>query len=130
MDTARAQVSKSSERSIEQTHGEPGTKVTLPTGENISKYQQLRRVHIPGFPATTERLPEGIETEDIIKQWPNHLVRISGTHITLSNQCLSLESCLGRPWSVEFFQDSKRLLEIAMLTATSLSSGDRFYCRL
>ncbi|KAF6239445.1 hypothetical protein HO173_002707 [Letharia columbiana] len=73
MDTARAQVSKSSERSIGQTHGEPGTKVTLPTGENISKYQQLRRVHIPGFPATTERLPEGIETEDIIKQWPNHL---------------------------------------------------------
>ncbi|KAL9063697.1 MAG: hypothetical protein Q9161_009327 [Pseudevernia consocians] len=68
-----AQVSKSSGRSMRQTLHQPDTKVTLPTGETVSKYLQLRRVQIPGFPAINEPLPEGIQTEDIIKQWPNHL---------------------------------------------------------
>ena len=68
MDTARG--SKSSGRSVRQS-----TKLTLPTGETISKHQHLRIVQIPGFPATTEHLPAGILTEDIIKQWQNHLVR-------------------------------------------------------
>lgn len=66
---------------MRQTLRESGTKVTLPTGETISKYQQMRKVQIPGFPATTESLPVGIETEDIIKHWPNHLVSISWAYI-------------------------------------------------
>ena len=65
---------------MQQTFREPGTKVTLPTGETISKYQHLRRVQIPGFPTITEPLPLGIQTEDLIRQWPDHLVRISETH--------------------------------------------------
>ena len=77
---------------MRQTLHETGTKITLPTAETISKYQQLRRVQIPGFPAINEPLPEGIQTEDIIKQWPNHLVCISWTRITLSDRFLSLQS--------------------------------------
>lgn len=62
------------------------TRITLPTGETISKHQHQRRTQIPNFPVTTEHLPVGIQTEDIIKQWPNHLVRISASTPTLSNQ--------------------------------------------
>ena len=62
------------------------TKITLPTGETISKHQHLRRIQIPGFPATTEHLPAGILTEDIIKQWPNHLVRDLWSEPFLTNQ--------------------------------------------
>ena len=57
-----AKVPKSSGRSMRQ-----GTKLTLPTGETISKSQHLRRVQIPGSPVITEHLPVGIKTEDIIK---------------------------------------------------------------
>lgn len=77
---------KNSGQIMQQTLREPGTKVTLPTGETVSKYQQSRRFQIAGFPAINEPLPEGIQTEDIIKQWPNHLVRISWTHNNLSNR--------------------------------------------
>lgn len=70
-----ARVAKSSGRSMRQ-----GTKVALPTGEIISKNQHKRRIRIPDFPVTTEHLPAGIQTEDIIKQWPNHLVSIHCTH--------------------------------------------------
>lgn len=90
---------------MRQIFREPGTKVALPTGETISKVQQLRRVQIPGFPAITKPLPESIQTEDIIKQWPNHLVRICGTQIHSIEPVLSLESCLGRPWSAAIFRD-------------------------
>ena len=76
-----AQVSQSTGRSTEQALRELVTRVTLPTGETISESQLLRRVQIAGFPEMTEPLPEGIQTEDIIKQWPNHLVRMSRTHI-------------------------------------------------
>ena len=62
------------------------TKLTLPTGEIISEHQQLRRIQIPGFPVTTEHLPAGILTEDIIKQWPNHLVRDLRSKAFLTNQ--------------------------------------------
>lgn len=56
MDTA--QVSQGTGRGMRQTLREPGTKVILPTGETIPRYHHLRRVQIPGFPATREPLPE------------------------------------------------------------------------
>ena len=97
MDTA--QTSTGSERFMRHTR-EPAIKVPLPTGETISNYQLYRRSHIPGFPAATEILPTGILTEDIIKQWPNHLVRTSWAHIISQTEFLSLESCLGTLWSL------------------------------
>ena len=46
---------------------------TLPKGEVIREYQNSRRFHFVDYPPITQPLPEGIEDEDIIKHWPNHL---------------------------------------------------------
>ena len=46
---------------------------SLPTGETITQQQMSRRKHFSGFPSMTEPLPYGIQQEEIIKKWPNHL---------------------------------------------------------
>lgn len=111
MDTA--QTSKSSGRFMPQMR-EPAIKVTLPTGEAVSSYQQSRRSHISGFPAITEPLPAGILTEDIIKQWPNHLVRTSWAPIFSWKWALC--HVLGELVLIAMFRDSEIFLEIPLLT--------------
>ena len=50
-----------------------GATYKLPTGEIITEQQKARRIHFAGFPPITQPLPEDLQDEDIIKQWPNHL---------------------------------------------------------
>lgn len=119
---------------MRQTIREPGTKVALPTGETVSKLQQVRRVQIPGFPAITKPLPDGIQTEDIIKQWPNHLVRICETHFhsiqpVFESRLISWESLGDLNLQQCFGTENTFLLEKALLIPKCVFSGDRFYCR-
>ena len=108
MDTAQAP--KSFRQNKRQTLCEPRIRVTLPTGETISQYQHLRRVQIPGFPATTEALPRGIQTEELIREWPNHLVSNCELY-----QVLNLEPYPGRPCSTALLRDSECFFETPIL---------------
>ena len=121
MDTA--QVSKSSGGGTQKTLCESATKVTLPTGETISKSQQLRKVQILGFPATTEPLPAGIETEDIIKQWPNHLVCIFWACIYPIRLASESWAMAWETLSTAMSRDAESFLQTGMLTPKSFPVG-------
>ena len=49
------------------------TTATLSTEESITVLRTSKRAHFDGFPDIRQPLPAGIQDEEIIRNWPNHL---------------------------------------------------------